>query len=141
MNFGTQVCTTREQSERLLAMGVKKETGDMFLTKCFVGNNGTPMLFIGCEYNSSTVHYSKDDIPAWSLHRLMKLCPDNIHLEDYPDTLYYLTNDPYMVTYEREDMDTLKRCEKGNVYDRMVDMIEWLINNKYFNKEYLEEAR
>ena len=43
-----------------------------------------------------------------------------------------------MVTYEREDMDTLKRCEKGNVYDRMVDMIEWLINNKYFNKEYLE---
>ena len=70
----------------------------------------------------------------------MKLCPDNIHLEDYPDTLYYLTNDPYMVTYEREDMDTLKRCEKGNVFDRMVDMIEWLINNNHFNKEYLEET-
>ena len=26
--FNTQVCTTREQSERLLAMGLKKETAD-----------------------------------------------------------------------------------------------------------------
>ena len=28
-NFNSQVCTTREQSERLLALGLKKETADM----------------------------------------------------------------------------------------------------------------
>lgn len=29
MEFNSQICTTREQSERLLALGLKKETADM----------------------------------------------------------------------------------------------------------------
>ena len=29
MEFNTQICTTREQSERLLAMGLKPDTADM----------------------------------------------------------------------------------------------------------------
>ena len=28
-NFNSQICTTREQSERLLALGLKPETADM----------------------------------------------------------------------------------------------------------------
>lgn len=140
MDFNTQICTTREQSERLLAFGLKKETADMFLTKHFVGNNGTLMLFIGCAYNPSTVLYSKDDIPAWSLHRLMKLCPESIHLDDYADTHYYLRTTPVKVLYQRDDKNWLKICDEGNVYDRMVDMVGWLIKNKHFNKEYLEET-
>ena len=28
-NINSQICTTREQSERLLALGLKKETADM----------------------------------------------------------------------------------------------------------------
>lgn len=43
MEFNTQVCTTKEQSERLIALGLKKETADMWLTDCFVGCNGTPI--------------------------------------------------------------------------------------------------
>ena len=30
MKFNSQICTSREQSERLLALGLKKETADMF---------------------------------------------------------------------------------------------------------------
>ncbi len=29
MKFNSQICTTREQSERLLSLGLKKETADM----------------------------------------------------------------------------------------------------------------
>lgn len=29
-NFKSQICTSREQSERLLALGLKKETADMY---------------------------------------------------------------------------------------------------------------
>ena len=29
-NFNSQICTTREQSERLLALGLKKDTADMY---------------------------------------------------------------------------------------------------------------
>ena len=32
-NFESQICTTREQSERLLALGLKKETADIVLLK------------------------------------------------------------------------------------------------------------
>ena len=31
MEFKSQICTTKEQSERLLALGLKKETADMGL--------------------------------------------------------------------------------------------------------------
>ena len=31
-NFKSQICTSREQSERLLALGLKKETADMCIT-------------------------------------------------------------------------------------------------------------
>ncbi len=113
MDFNTQVCTTREQSERLLAFGLKLDTCDM--------------AFWG-EY------------PAWSLHRLMKLCPESIHLDDYADTHYYLRTTPVEVLYQRDDKNWLKICDEGNVYDRMVDMVGWLIKNKHFNKEYLEET-
>lgn len=134
MNFDTQVCTTREQSERLLALGLNKETADCFIWSC------DDKDYVALNFpDFSLVEEGIGDIYAWSLHRLMGLCPTSVRLDDYPETLYYLVIDPYMVTYEREDMDTLKRCEKGNVFDRMVDMIEWLIKNNHFNKEYLEE--
>ena len=29
-NFNSQICTTREQSERLLTLGLKKKTADMY---------------------------------------------------------------------------------------------------------------
>ena len=32
MKFNSQICTTKEQSERLLALGLKKETADMYYT-------------------------------------------------------------------------------------------------------------
>ena len=36
-NFNSQICTTREQSERLLALGLKKETADMFIVGKYMG--------------------------------------------------------------------------------------------------------
>lgn len=133
IRFDTQVCTTREQSERLLALGLNKETADCFIW-CSDGKD-----YVALNSPDSLVEEGVGDIYAWSLHRLIGLCPKKICLDDYDDTFYFLTIDPYMVTYEREDMDILKRCERGNVYDRMVDMIGWLVRKKHFNKEYLEE--
>lgn len=34
MKFNSQICTSREQSERLLALGLKRETADMCYTYC-----------------------------------------------------------------------------------------------------------
>lgn len=63
MKFNSQICTTRVQSERLLALGLKKETADMVHQS--VG--ATPF----------NVWYKQDIednfYPAWSLHRLWEL--------------------------------------------------------------------
>lgn len=73
MEFNTQFCTTIEQSERLLAMGVNPETADCLLMKAD-GN----ILVYGYPYKDFMVEdiaesYSQVVIPAWSLHRLMAM--------------------------------------------------------------------
>jgi hypothetical protein len=56
LKFNSQVCTTKEQSERLLKLGLKPETADMYIfdNEVYVGDPN-----IDCY------------IPAWSLHRLL----------------------------------------------------------------------
>ena len=62
-NFKSQICTDREQSERLLALGLKKETADC----CYYYYDGEYLIAFAedAKYPS--------DIPAWSLHRLLCL--------------------------------------------------------------------
>ena len=63
--FNSQICTSREQSERLLALGLKKETADMAIE---------PDLESTYEvYYISAYPPSKRGVPAWSLHRLICL--------------------------------------------------------------------
>lgn len=64
----SQTCTTEEQSQRLLDLGLKIETADM---KGFDFTSVTTS--IDCtEYEHLTAY------PAWSLHRLICLCDTNI---------------------------------------------------------------
>lgn len=63
MKFNSQICTSREQSERLLALGLKKETADMMLTK------GIETDFIILAFPPQV----EEDIPAWSLARLIEM--------------------------------------------------------------------
>ena len=112
MKFNTQICTTHEQSRQLLSLGLKKETADMYLTKCFVGNNGILMIYVGCTYNPSTVLYSKEDVPAWSLHRLIAMCPD-------------------FVVAEQRNHEKL--------YEEVIANIKFAIEEGAFDEKYLEE--
>ena len=66
MKFESQICTTKEQSERLLALGLKRETADMCLDN--MGNVYT--------YPVTIIEPIKNDwslIPLWSLHRLIEM--------------------------------------------------------------------
>ena len=65
MKFNSQICTSQEQSERLLALGLKKETADMSHT-AIVRNHKV-------EYREDCSTAKGMDIPAWSLHRLFQI--------------------------------------------------------------------
>ena len=68
MNFNSQICTTREQSERLLSLGLKKETADrVLIPSC--DWDGTDVIRVGALWLEDSW-----SIPAWSLHRLIILC-------------------------------------------------------------------
>ena len=74
MEFTSQICTTKEQSERLLALGLKKETADMMYYKTSYGE------FIGVKDEDYIEHL---DFPAWSLHRLIEIFKSGINISEY----------------------------------------------------------
>ena len=136
MEFNTQICTTREQSERLLAMGLNPETADMHwhytnsrseslkwrlepyrLTtrENFFGK--IDRLAILQRKRADGTPMTGDevfediwgkDVPAWSLHRL-----------------WVINNDIY--------------CELSlsDTFDCMIDEIEDKVRHGLLNKEYL----
>ena len=129
--FNSQICTTREQSERLLALGLKKETADM----CWWDNGYGSCAIISRPAEKEDGEYGKV-LPAWSLHRLIELCPyvikslPALHLTMSSDSVFYCTednNEEYEKPFSRYT----------NMYDNYIECIEWLIKEGYFNKEYL----
>lgn len=68
MEFKSQICTTREQSEKLLAAGLKKETADVLYR--YVAPLGG---YVALMYDWNENIANGECIPAWSLHRLIEI--------------------------------------------------------------------
>lgn len=121
MKFNSQICTTREQSERLLSLGLKKETADCCWIEEWGYDDDKQETFCTGNYFVRPIDYVWDDkyinyIPAWSLHRIMS-----------------------MVYSCRAKKNGLRLAIIGydNPFEDMIQQIEWLIKEGYFNKEYL----
>ena len=121
-NFNSQICTTREQSERLLALGLKKETADMHHYRYSEGY----WYIQACPPRGDSSSF----IPAWSLHRLLSMLPN-----DAPKIYWILDGANITIDFEDDDSDFFPH--KGDIYEGVVKIIEWLIKEGYFNKKYL----
>ena len=113
-NFKSQVATSREQSERLLALGLKKETADLMYEGMAEGE--LPRIM---PHETEMDYFNLWDsiIPAWSLGRLWEL---------------YWSN--------KVVSDCLFGCGKYmNPYAKMIAMIEYDIEDGTFNKDYLDK--
>ena len=73
-NFNSAICTSREQSERLLKLGLKKETADMYWTKPF--NEWFPIVKRGNE------KIDDENIPAWGMHRLLRMIALSLNISN-----------------------------------------------------------
>ena len=108
-NFKSQTATSPEQSERLLALGLKKETADCYWFYSNIAKESK------CTILSSTQvfkDYPTKVIPAWSLDRLKEL-------------------------YKCVEDTSLWNLDDVN-YDRLIQCISLAIKHNSFNKEYLE---
>ena len=115
-NFNSQICTTIEQSERLLALGLKKETADMTIhIKNDDGWYVTAEPFYEWEDDTNTfpsLEEIEQILPSWSLGRL-------IEMVSHTKYTYYVTS------------------KELPIYDSLCEYIEWLIKEGKFPKEYL----
>jgi len=131
MNFKSQICTTREQSERLLALGLKKETADM----CH-RTNGMGIYFI----TALNPLDNPNDIPAWSLHRLWELLGKIKKYEGEDELLYpriSLEEDDVIFKSPKSIWVRRNFCSPKGVYENIINCLEEAIKEGYFNKEYL----
>lgn len=111
LKFNSAICTSRQQSERLLALGLKKETADMMYSKTSYGE------FIFVKDDEYLEHL---DFPAWSLHRL--ICLTNPYLSINPFGNIEIGGKSF-----------------NDIYEGLISTIEYNIKEGHFNKEYLEE--
>lgn len=138
MEFESQVCTTRDQSERLMSLGLKKETADMHHYQYVEGGRWN------VEARPSIAGYNNRLVPAWSLHRLITMMPNGFQDEQYrnfvlkvdsQDVSYvcnYVDDDGYGQT-DSVDVDDIYH----NLYDSIIAHIKWLIKKDLFNTNYL----
>ena len=127
-NFKSAVCTSREQSERLLALGVKPETADM--VHFFSQSLAQDWTIVPLAENETAKNIEGVEIPAWSLHRLVSTLINNGIIITFIDDIVIIERyKDFQKSYEFWD----------DLCDNLIDGIEWLIKEGYFNKEYLEE--
>lgn len=143
-NFKSQMCTSREQSERLIALGLKKETADM--VHFFSQSLAQDWTIVPLAENETARYIQGLEIPAWSLHRLLCLLPKRIQVYDdvwkFKRNLYLSIDEDFNIRYE-ENIDEPcfdKTFWAYDIYQNCIDCIEWLIKEGYFNKQYLENG-
>ena len=112
LKFNSQICTTKEQSQRLLELGLKPETADM----AHISFGGGGMMRRPYNWVPTTEVDIENFYPAWSLHRLFDIMYVHCH--------------------------ELKACENvyDAMIKRIEKTIEHNTHNEYyFNKEYLKQ--
>ena len=82
----------------------------------------------------------KKDIPAWSLHRLWELL-SKIKKYEGEDELMYprisIEEDDVILINSKSIWVRRSFCSPKGVYENIINCIEWLIKEGYFNKKYL----
>ena len=118
--FNSQICTSVEQSKRLLDLGLNPETADMELIHNIFSNTYEPLP-------KAFPTANKCEISAWSLHRLIEMCNKT---QSWMIISIYNNE----VTVDGALFDVF-----DNTYDNLISAIECLIKEGYFNKEYLKQ--
>lgn len=125
-----KICTSLEQSKRLIELGIDVNSADMVYHKNL---NGT--------YNLRVVdNVLKYDIPAWSLSALLELMPSylfeferGIDLNVYPS----INRKEWLCSYMPNAIENMKTdkfkqiTHADSLVDAAYEMIIWLKENNY----------
>lgn len=145
MDFKSQIGTNINQSRKLLELGLKPGTADMYLEKSKTPEYGEYHLHTICECIDPehwfSVRMNRDITPAWSLDRLLELIPKSIKQRHRPNADFDMHSDGqyWFVSYEELGYDMKYQEMDLRSFDAVIRMIECLIKNNHLNKEYLKD--
>ncbi len=79
------------------------------------------------------------DVPAWSLSRLLELIPKCIKQSNRPnaDLKIDTDNQYWFINYEELGYGIKHQIMNSDLFESIISMIDWLIDNGHFNKDYL----
>ncbi|WP_462341083.1 hypothetical protein [Phocaeicola plebeius] len=145
MDFKSQIGTNINQSRKLLELGLKPGTADMYLEKSKTPEYGEYHLHTICEgidpEHWFSVRMNRDITPAWSLDRLLELIPKSIKQRHRPNADFDMHSDGqyWFISYEELGYDVKHQEMRHKSFDAVICMIEWLIHNNHLNPEYLKD--
>ena len=144
MDFKSQIGTNINQSLKLLSMGLKPCTADLYLEKSKTPEFGEYHLHTICDgidpEHWFSVRMNRDIIPSWGLNRLLELVPKSIEQGNRPNANLDINSDGmyWFVTYEELGYDVKHQEMKRDLFDAVIATVQWLIDNGSLNKEYLK---
>lgn len=119
-----KICTSLEQSQKLIELGIDVETADMYYTS----EHSTPSIMTGAKSDYSSY------IPAWSLAVLLDILPnDEVTTTTVTrggwnsESAKYL--DIWFADYETEKHDNDFSLSANNPIDAAFEMVCWLKEN------------
>lgn len=129
----TNIATTPEQSQRLLACGVPADTADMFYQVPITASQkagGEDVLLV----KKADKTLFDTDTPAWSLSRLLELMPKIIESHSILPETYSLLIMPKdnacWACYANRRLQYIVRVAQP-IIEACVQLIEWLTANGY----------
>ena len=117
-----KICTSQEQSQKLIELGIDANTADMYYDVNSYGIQSKPEVAVGKVWSK--------DIPAWSLTALLSVLPSVITREGKRMFLTLEKAGAYNLYYKSPDrLDELWET-KEDVIDAAFEMVCWLLENK-----------
>lgn len=113
----TMVCTSIEQSNRLVELGINPKTADMGWFKAYSLREEIYKPYI----KGYKLENHQSDIPAWSIHKLIEIISIDVTFKNE----FIVVNNTKMFN------------SSTNVYDNLIDVIEYLINDNKINAEFI----
>lgn len=133
--------TNKEQSERLISLGIKPETADFVLVKWECESYSIKMA--GDESEDEEVVRR-----CWTFSRLLGMMPEEIYRgvtshggrlvgeELWYDRIICGTSVGYSSYTEKGEVVLINSQEK-DIFTNLINIIEWLIKSEELNQEYL----
>ena len=126
--MSTDICTSIEQSKKLLSLGIDPNTADMWYS--YYGNSkyNPTVAYKGQQWFLCQIRNSlHDDIPCWSLTALLKLLPDIIKIKEECYTFSLIKN---VIEYVGHDGSILYSTGGKSFVDAAVKMFELIDNDE-----------